>query len=115
VLSAGHYEPYDRRMVIYQSTPEDERNVVFHEGTHVLFDHKNAAKDPETQAKQSMWFSEGIAEYFGGHGPTGEKNPVTGSPVYEPGRINDTRITSMALARGITPRRGSTRRTSSST
>ena len=42
--------------------------MIFHEGTHMLFDHKNAAKDAETQSKQSMWFSEGIAEYFGGHG-----------------------------------------------
>jgi hypothetical protein len=101
IVSAGHYEPGERRMVIYHSTPDDERNVVFHEGTHVLMDHKNTAKDGLTQSNQSMWFNEGIAEYFGGHGPTGEKDPVTGSIIYEPGRVNDTRIGSIAFARAM--------------
>jgi hypothetical protein len=100
VLSAGHYEPWEpRRMVIYKSDPEQERVVIFHEGTHMLFDHKNSAKDAETANKQSMWFSEGIAEYFGGHGPSGERDPVTGAPLWEPGRINDTRIGAMDVAR----------------
>jgi Protein of unknown function (DUF1570) len=100
VLSAGHYEPWDpRRMVIYKSDPEQERVVIFHEGTHMLFDHKNVAKSGDTASNQSMWFSEGIAEYFGGHGPSTEKDPVTGAPLWEPGRINDTRIDAMDVAR----------------
>ncbi len=101
VLSAGHYEPTERRIIIYKSTEEDERNVIFHEGTHMLFDHKNAVKDAEVQSKQSMWFSEGIAEYFGGHGKSAERDPVTGSVVYEPGRINDTRMITLTLARAM--------------
>jgi hypothetical protein len=46
-----------------------------------------------------MWFSEGIAEYFGGHGKTAETDPATGLPIYEPGRINTTRLDSMDIAR----------------
>jgi hypothetical protein len=48
-----------------------------------------------------MWFSEGIAEYFGGHGSSGQRDPVTGSIVWEPGRVNDTRIGSIKLARAF--------------
>jgi hypothetical protein len=101
VVSAGHYEPADRRMFIYKSSPDEERVVIFHEGTHMLIDHKNSAKDALTQSRQSMWFSEGIAEYFGGHGQSGQADPVTGEPIWEVGRVNDTRIGAMKMARAL--------------
>ncbi len=98
VTSAGHYEHGERRIFVYASEEHWQRTVIFHEGTHMLFDLANTNDSPEAQSRQSMWFSEGIAEYFGGHGATGETDPASGLPVFEPGRINTTRIDSMALA-----------------
>ncbi len=92
IMSAGHFEPWNGRLVVYRSSPDELRNTLFHEGTHQLVYYNNVSK-LEHQAEQSMWFDEGIAEYFGGNGTKdGSYNEALGLWKYEPGRINTSRL-----------------------
>lgn len=102
VSSAGHYEPVNNRLVCYMSTEDRQKETLFHEGTHQLVRwamHENLGKARALQAgmRQGFWFSEGIADYFGGH--SREFDPERRVNRYVPGRINGERVKTLAEAR----------------
>jgi Protein of unknown function (DUF1570) len=109
IFSLAHFEPFSKRLVTWKDPDRTDRNdvkgpsvdglrtVVFHEGTHQLVDYYTTAKDPNWGADQSLWFSEGIADYFGGHSRTWDEN--AGKWRYEPGLINEERVQQVDGAR----------------
>lgn len=102
VTSAGHFEPGNNRLVCYRSTEDAERTTLFHEGTHQIVSWAMlkgmGARALMAGMQQSLWFSEGIADYYGGHGEEYEGS----TKVFVPGRINMQRIDTLvdAKARG---------------
>jgi hypothetical protein len=74
---------------------EEVRTVLFHEGTHQLVDYYT--KTRATNLDESLWFSEGIADYFGGHARTWDEN--AGKWRYEPGLINTLRVEGVGNAK----------------
>ncbi len=61
---AGYFRP-DNEM-LYQWRQEDLWEVMFHEGTHQLVHHATKKWGPSA-LQTTPWFSEGIADYMGGH------------------------------------------------
>jgi hypothetical protein len=110
VVSLAHFEPFSKRLVTWKDPNRDDRTdvkgpseeslrtTVFHEGTHQLVDYYTTAKDPQWGANQSLWFSEGIADYFGGHGRAWDE--TAGKWRYEPGLINEESVQQVGAARG---------------
>ena len=103
IFSLAHFEPFSKRLVTWKDpdrtdhpkatgpSEEELRTVVFHEGTHQLVDYyTDFSKSKEFGQDQALWFSEGIADYFGGHGRTWDEN--AGRWRYEPGLINEERV-----------------------
>jgi hypothetical protein len=82
IRSGGHFEPWSNRIVVYMSQEDTQREVLFHEGTHqiVAWAMRGA---PGAGGRQGLWFSEGIAEYFGGN----RVDYVGKQPVYIPGLL----------------------------
>lgn len=60
----GYYRPWTTELIQWRQG--DLWGVMFHEGTHQLVDFC-ARKYNTSQASESPWFQEGIAEYMGGH------------------------------------------------
>jgi hypothetical protein len=100
VSSLAHFEPFSKRLVTWNEVDQTDRNkpgsmsqdavrtVIFHEGTHQLVDYYT--KQRVTNLNESLWFSEGIADYFGGHGRAWDEK--AGKWRYEPGLLNEERI-----------------------
>jgi hypothetical protein len=100
VSSQAHFEPFSKRLVVWKdpdstdsnrprAISEDEvRTTLFHEGTHQLVDYYT--KTRASNLDESLWFSEGIADYFGGHGRVWDE--TEGVWRYEPGLINEERV-----------------------
>jgi hypothetical protein len=98
--SDAHFEPFSKRLVTWKdpdgrgtNTPrvvseEEVRTILFHEGTHQLVDYYT--KTRASNLDESLWFSEGIADYFGGHGRSWDE--TSGRWRYEPGLINVERV-----------------------
>lgn len=82
----AHYEPGSGRLALNRGVNHE---VIIHEGTHQIFDKytKNMLPHP----KQSFWFQEGVAEWFGGSNRLQDKD---GSWTYETGVLLDERLTS---------------------
>jgi hypothetical protein len=80
----AHYEPTSGRLVLNRGVNHE---VVIHEGTHQIFDKytKNMLPHP----RQSFWFQEGIAEWFGGSNRLQAKD---GSWTYETGVLLEGRL-----------------------
>jgi hypothetical protein len=107
ISSQAHFEPFSKRLVTWkdpdrtdrndgQTVSEDEvRTVLFHEGTHQLVDYYTRTR--ASNLNESLWFSEGIADYFGGHGRAWDDK--AGKWRYEPGLINAERVSSVGDAK----------------
>ncbi len=107
ISSAAHFEPWSKRLVTWaevdntdsktqKGISEDEvRTTLFHEGTHQLMDFYTTQR--LTNSGESLWFSEGIADYFGGHGRAWDT--TDGRWRYEPGLINEGRVKELAEAK----------------
>jgi hypothetical protein len=85
VTSAGHFEPWNNRLVCYMSSEDQQRTTLFHEGTHQIIQWAMRGAPPQAGGRQSLWFSEGIADYFGGNAPAVEN----GETIYVPGKIDE--------------------------
>lgn len=83
VTSGGHFEPGTNRIVVYMSQEDRERTVLFHEGTHQIVEWAMRGA-PGAGSKQALWFSEGIAEYFGGN----SIEFIDGKKSFVPGLLN---------------------------
>jgi hypothetical protein len=83
----AHFEPGSGRLVLHRDCTH---RTVMHEGTHQLF--SRYSKNKVMHSRQSYWFEEGVAEWFGGANrvPAGD-----GTWKYEIGVINGGRINSM--------------------
>ncbi len=103
VTSLAHYEPWSNRLVTWVEkdpnqlskgergmTEEEVRTTLFHEGTHQLIDFNTKNKSARVAMEQALWFSEGMADYFGGHGRNWNESNQAWD--YEPGLINTERI-----------------------
>lgn len=99
VNSAAHFEPWSKRIVMYLNTDDKDREILFHEGTHALVDWAMEAggAGPGAGTAQALWFSEGVAEFFGGHG-LGEWDAVKATYNYRLGLINLDSVTTVADA-----------------
>lgn len=97
VTSGGHYEPWSNRLVVYKSRTEAERETLFHEGTHQLVEAAMKTAGSDKGMRQAFWFSEGIADYFGGHAR--EWDGIEKRWRYIPGTINPERIDSLVKAK----------------
>lgn len=110
ITSLAHYEPWSNRLVTWVEkdaaflsknekgmTEEEVRTTLFHEGTHQLIDFNTKAKTPMLAMAQALWFSEGIADYFGGHGRKWNEDLQKWD--YEPGLINTERIDSLTSSK----------------
>jgi hypothetical protein len=97
VQSSAHYEPSSNRLVCFMKSGEDERSTLFHEGTHQIIEFATKTAGTRKGLTQSLWFSEGIADYFGGHGM--EWDEEMHRCRYIPGRINKERIEMLAEAK----------------
>lgn len=97
VTSGGHYEPWSNRLVVYKSLVEQERETLFHEGTHQLVEAAMKTTGSDKGMRQALWFSEGIADYFGGHAR--EWDATEKRWRYVPGTINPERIDSLVKAK----------------
>ncbi|HYC78054.1 MAG TPA: DUF1570 domain-containing protein, partial [Planctomycetota bacterium] len=104
----AHFEPWSGRLVTWAGAMAKEgageetvdpasglqvkhiRGVVFHEATHQLVHFITRESGRTVASGQSMWFSEGIAEYFGGH--SRHWDAEEGRWRYVPGRINEFRL-----------------------
>ena len=104
----AHFEPWSGRLVTWAGAAAQEgvaedvkdknvgltvaeiRGVVFHESTHQLVHFVTRESGRHLAAGQAMWFSEGIAEYFGGHARRWDSE--AGRWRYIPGKINTMRI-----------------------
>jgi hypothetical protein len=80
----AHYEPPSGRLVLNRGVNHE---VIIHEGTHQIFDKYTDNKLPHP--RQSFWFQEGIAEWFGGSNRLQAKD---GSWTYETGVLLDGRL-----------------------
>jgi hypothetical protein len=76
----AHFEPKDERLVLHAQCAV---STILHEGTHQLV-RANVRAPLDTYA-QSLWFHEGIAEWFAGSVQTGED--PDGVPRYEAGLL----------------------------
>lgn len=110
ITSLAHYEPWSNRLVTWVEkdsaflsknekgmTEEEVRTTLFHEGTHQLIDFNTKSKSPMLAMAQALWFSEGIADYFGGHGRKWNEDLQKWD--YEPGLINTERIDSLTSSK----------------
>jgi len=89
VDSAGHFEPGNNRLVCYRSTDDEQRSTLFHEGLHQIVNWAmlkgiSGAAYAAALGRQSLWFSEGFADYHGGAGP---------------GKINTERVATLGPAK----------------
>jgi hypothetical protein len=82
----AHYEPPTGRLALNRGVNHE---VIIHEGTHQLFDRYTTGKLAHT--RQSYWFQEGIAEWFGGSNRVQAKDK---SWTYETGVLLDGRLDS---------------------
>ena len=94
VRSGGHFEPWSNQIVIYRREEASEREVLFHEGTHQIVEWAMRAA-PGSGSRQALWFSEGIAEYFGGHSVEFKD----GQKSYVPGLLNLESVTTFGSAK----------------
>jgi|GEM_PF-6036697 len=97
VTSGGHYEPWSNRLVVYRSKVEQERETLFHEGTHQLVEAAMKTAGTDKGMRQAFWFSEGIADYFGGHAR--EWDSAEAKWRYIPGTINPERIDTLVKSK----------------
>jgi Protein of unknown function (DUF1570) len=109
--SLAHFEPFSKRLVTWKDVNREDynpnegpsedgiRTVVFHEGTHQLIEYFTKAPTPDWGSAQALWFAEGIADYFGGHGRTWDE--TAGKWRYEPGLINTERLQQIHLTKGM--------------
>lgn len=93
VTSGAHFEPWSNRLVCYRQKPETDREIVFHEGTHQIVEFAIKTAGSYRGMTQSLWFSEGIADYFGGHGK--EWDAEKREWRYLPGMINKERVAAL--------------------
>jgi hypothetical protein len=80
----AHYEPGTGRLALNKTV---DHEIIIHEGTHQLFDRYT--KDKLPHPRQSFWFQEGIAEWFGGSNRLQAKD---GSWTYETGVLLGPRL-----------------------
>ncbi len=97
ITSGGHYEPWSNRLVVYKSRTEAERETLFHEGTHQLVEAAMKTTGSDKGMRQALWFSEGLADYFGGHAR--EWDGAEKRWRYIPGNLNPERIESLVKAK----------------
>ena len=97
VTSGGHYEPWSNRLVVYRSKTEQERETLFHEGTHQLVEAAMKTAGTDKGMRQAFWFSEGIADYFGGH--SREWDGAEKRWRFIPGTINPERIDTLVKSK----------------
>ena len=97
VVSGGHFEPYSNRLVCYLRNPTEDRTLLFHEGTHQIVNFAQRNAPSTAHAQQGFWFSEGMAEYFAGHGQTWKAE--LGRYRYVPGKIYEDKIDLLASAK----------------
>lgn len=97
VTSGGHYEPWSNRLVVYRSRAEQERETLFHEGTHQLVEAAMKTAGSDKGMRQAFWFSEGLADYFGGHAR--EWDGAEKRWRYVPGTINPERIDALVKSK----------------
>ncbi len=97
ITSAGHYEPSTNLLVVYRSRAEQELDTLFHEGTHQIVEWGMKTAGTDKGLRQALWFSEGIADFFGGHGKEYDKD--LGRNVFIPGRLNKERIETLAKSK----------------
>ncbi|HYC77058.1 MAG TPA: hypothetical protein VEI02_05460 [Planctomycetota bacterium] len=83
----AHFEPQSGRLVLHRNCTH---RTVMHEGTHQLF--SRYAKNKVAHHRQSFWFEEGIAEWFGGANRIAAEN---GQWRYEIGVMHPGRIGAM--------------------
>lgn len=93
IVSGGHYNPGSGMLVCYMQTEDQERTTLFHEGTHQLVDWGMRRCMPAIKQRQALWFSEGIADYFGGHGRAPDGNG------FVPGLLDEAKIKTLADAK----------------
>jgi hypothetical protein len=117
--SAAHFEPGTGRLVTWVGatgkpnvaddyvdpsgmTVKYIRGSVFHEATHQLIHFITRTGGRQAAGGQAMWFSEGIADYFGFH--SRHLDPETGRWRYTLGKVSDERIGSLrALRKNLMP------------
>ena len=107
ITSSGHFEPATNRLVCYRSSEDAQRKTLFHEGTHQIVNWamlKGIGGGAWVAAlgNQSFWFSEGIGDYYGGHGDAYEGV----KRVFVPGKIHVHHVDALVAAKqrgGLTP------------